>query len=584
MDAAIFVLLLLTSCPPNLGDKFIGHDCSAPVDIEYIPHNTCRIPTDTLVHNRMVILQDKHVKAVEGHQCTITMSTIISFCGAYSHTKETGESTYSVPQVVPPEKCRQMVASKSFSTNSMSFPIKIGGLNYFNMFTHGSIEMTGNNIICQGAPLRMQNGKMNNNMLRSLHFTISVHKIELTSARGNMIHPEAQTIVGSENDDHGMFKASTIVWHKIDPKECNLLFVGNMQLTSVQSGIFFSNEHKVQFITTNSFHNDKCKLMVLETKQEGIFLADTSQDFGQIHKIDTANVNINAHYSSQLNYLNNKLKAVLQSSFQDDTCHLISRTPISTTSWLTESTFLRNLGDCSIKFKCTQVIVAPNVNTSTCFTRIPVKDINGRTSFLDQSTRILMDHAIPTPCHPSLLPTYKTLDGSIVVYSPGRQEINIAKANNNPGVDDKSGQSGIYTDELINQWFSLAYIQSFAKNSFAYISQSLCEDCDTPLHHPNNMAFIQSQLSKIPLLTPPSFLMGINIEYVGGICSIIVVVLIILNTIYIIATWMIKVCILQRNDVKIASTLARALCTEIFVITKIMSGDEKKEHDNENMI
>ena len=269
--------------------------------------------------------------------------------------------------------------------------------------------------------------------------------------------------------------------------------------------------------------------------QPGIFLADPSQDYGQIHTIDTANVNINAHYSSQLNYLNNELKEALQISFHDDTCHLISRTPISTTSWLTESTFLRNLGDCSIKFKCTQVIDAPNVNSSNCFTRMQVKDINGKTSFLDQSTRILVDHSTPTPCHASLLPTYKTQNGAIVVYSPERHEIKIEK--NEKQIFTADAENGIFTDELINQWFSLAYIQSFARNSYAYISQSLCEDCDTSPNHPSSMAFLQIQLAKIPLLTPPSFLMGINIEYVGGICSIIVVTLIILNTVYIVVTW-----------------------------------------------
>jgi hypothetical protein len=84
MDTAIYVLLVfLTVCPSSIvGDKFIAHDCSSPVDIEYIPHNTCRIPTDTLVHKRMAILQDKNVKSIEGYECSITMSTIVSFCGA----------------------------------------------------------------------------------------------------------------------------------------------------------------------------------------------------------------------------------------------------------------------------------------------------------------------------------------------------------------------------------------------------------------------------------------------------------------------------------------------------------------------
>ena len=78
------------------------------------------------------------------------------------------------------------------------------------------------------------------------------------------------------------------------------------------------------------------------------------------------------------------------------------------------------LGNCSIKFDCLQVMVAPNINASDCFSRIPVKVINGKTFFLDQTTRILMDHAFPTLSQPALLPTYRTDHGEIVVYAPNK--------------------------------------------------------------------------------------------------------------------------------------------------------------------
>ena len=122
--------------------------------------------------------------------------------------------------------------------------------------------------------------------------------------------------------------------------------------------------------------------MITKTNQEGIFLLDLKQDLKWLHTIDASNVNINAHYASQLSFLNIEIRVLLQSSFHDKyhpACSLISKTPASATALLSGSTFIRNLGDCSIKFDCLQVMVAPNINSSDCFSRIPVKDINGNT-------------------------------------------------------------------------------------------------------------------------------------------------------------------------------------------------------------
>ena len=576
MDTLVFMCSVLASL--GLSDKFIAHDCTKPSDIEYVPHHACRIPTDSLVHKEMVVLQDKNIKPIKGFECKITKTTIVSFCGAYSHTKTTGESTFGVIQMVSPEVCRSMVKTHLFITDTMSFPVQIGSISHIKMFTHGSIKMTGSNIHCQGEPLRMLDGQVNDNMLRSIHLTVSIHEIDLTSARGKIIHPGTQTIVAMDTEDHGVYKANTIIWERIDQMSCNLLYVTKMLFASVQTDVLFSNEHRIQFTTLDTFHNDRCKLMIIKTKQVGVFLADLTQDFSQIQSIDTPNINVHAHYTTQLNYLNNKLKTNLQSTFHDDTCHLISRTPASTTAWLSASTFLRNLGDCSIKFNCAKMTVAPNTNSSICYSRLPVKDINGKTSFLDQSTRILMDHATPIPCHPSLLPTYKTQAGDIVVYAPNRKLIIIQKE---VAKVEESQEGGIFTDELILEWFSYAYIQSFAKNTFSYISQSLAGNRASSFNQ-NTMGFLQDQFSKIPLLSPPTLFWGHSLEYVGGICSIIMVFVIVVNIVYLCVTLAIRVCLLQSKEVRIISTMARALCTEMFVITKLM-GSEAKDSPKETI-
>ena len=193
-----------------------------------------------------------------------------------------------------------------------------------------------------------------------------------------------------------------------------------------------------------------------------------------------------------------------------------------------------------------------------------------------------MDHAAPSPCKPALLPTYRTDQGEMVVYSPTRRNI-IIDPEREDMTDDEAGNHGIFTNEMVEDWFSYAYIQSFAQNSYSYISKTLRDSRYNGIDHFDNLDFLQTQLSKLPSLSPPSFLLGFNIEYIGGICSIIVVTVVTFNTILRVGIWIIKVFILQRGDVKISSILARALCTDLYVITKIMP-DEKVQNKNERKV
>ena len=162
-----------------------------------------------------------------------------------------------------------MAETGVFVTNSMLFPIKIGGINYINFFSRGSIEMSGTNIFCHGESLRLYNGKVNKNMLQSHHLSVYVHKTHLTATRGNVIHPEAQTIVGLDTEDHGQYKDRTIIWNLIDPKNCNLLRVTDMEFSSVQAGEIFSKAHTVQFSVTSSFYDDNCKIMITNGFEAG---------------------------------------------------------------------------------------------------------------------------------------------------------------------------------------------------------------------------------------------------------------------------------------------------------------------------
>ena len=134
----------------------------------------------------------------------------------------------------------------------------MNSITSFNFFTHGSISYTGTNINCVGQSLRMANGNVNKNMMKSLHYLIGIHTLHLTAINGDVLYPGAQTIIAPDTTDHGQYKTSTIIWDMIDKDRCDLLLVNTVEFSSVHDEEWFSDVHKIQLSTKENYHHSKC--------------------------------------------------------------------------------------------------------------------------------------------------------------------------------------------------------------------------------------------------------------------------------------------------------------------------------------
>ena len=136
---------------------------------------------------------------------------------------------------------------------------------------------------------------------------------------------------------------------------------------------------------------------------------------------------------------------------------------------------------------------------------------------------------------------------------------------------------------MVTKWFSLSFLQHFAKHSYSVMFDSLCgERCSLNNIQPDTINFVQSQFEKIQALSLPTNWFGIDLDYIGSRCSIIIVIFMAINIIYSVITTILKFCVFQRSDIKPISAIARALCSELFLITKIM-GDQPNITDNDNV-
>ena len=156
-------------------------------------------------------MQKKTVSELKGYVCEGFKTVEVSYCGAYSHTKQTGESTFNVPIVFTQIECLAMVSSKSYVTNTMSYPLILNSMNSIKIYTHGAVTYTGTNIHCTGESLRLESGEINSNMTRQEHIIISMRK--LIEIDGNVIDPIIQVKLAQTQNGNARAGTKTFIWN-----------------------------------------------------------------------------------------------------------------------------------------------------------------------------------------------------------------------------------------------------------------------------------------------------------------------------------------------------------------------------------
>ena len=96
---------------------------------------------------------------------------MVGYCGAYSHTKMSGMSTYAMPQPMKAEECLRIVNEGVYSDSGVDINVKVNAITSYNLITHGTIKHTATNFECTGQTYRLPNGKNMANALVYKHYT-----------------------------------------------------------------------------------------------------------------------------------------------------------------------------------------------------------------------------------------------------------------------------------------------------------------------------------------------------------------------------------------------------------------------------
>ena len=94
-------------------------DCNEPVAVTTYQHMTaCEHQQDKVdcQPETYRILQKNSTQRLKGYSCTISRSSIVHYCGAYSHSKIAEPPEIEIPESISKENCQRLVRQQSFRT------------------------------------------------------------------------------------------------------------------------------------------------------------------------------------------------------------------------------------------------------------------------------------------------------------------------------------------------------------------------------------------------------------------------------------------------------------------------------------
>ena len=84
-------------------------DYSNPSNLIVLENSKCHFQPEQKNSSSMSQLQKIHIRKFTGYGCSLEISTNVGYCWAYGHTKESGYSTYAMPQPIGAQECLRIV-------------------------------------------------------------------------------------------------------------------------------------------------------------------------------------------------------------------------------------------------------------------------------------------------------------------------------------------------------------------------------------------------------------------------------------------------------------------------------------------
>ena len=577
----MLLLLMMQSCAivTVSGQEFDGFDCRNPSEAKFYRHEDCNVFTTNLKTEDFFIIQDNVRRNMTAHRCEMHVTTVVGYCGHYSATKVTDESSYHVPTRVTTEVCRQAAEEGVLVWNGQEHKIAQNRVNLISFFTHGSLDWSTTNVACSGETLRRKDGSVTANMMRRVSIQFKIQKIEAMTVN-EVVSTLGGKQLGPYKQRYGRDGMATVVWDAPE-NQCNLGVVGRMPLTTTDQRVYVNHDHLVQLTRGLTKYDVHCGQAYVKTDLDGIYLIRAERGI-KLAKFNTNSVDFNAQLQVQINYLSGDVTQRVRRHYKkrhDPDCNDILNSPIQQTTKLGSDAFLRNLGDVSVRFQCKPVRVHALNTTDKCFKAVPVTDAAGKLWFLEPESKILLEKSSETYCSVANVPIVKGNDGAYYAFDPEPRKVVISAISNEIPAADEKGQKGIYAEETVKQWLDQAYLMTYAES--LAVSHSVKGENGETIYDASDALQMTYDLANQNKASIEGWLLGLNWDRIGGRCSIAVVTATASYLLYGFVMFASRAMIIYGGgDYNIALSAVKAAFSQIYLLTEAI---KRKKNESQKL-
>ena len=364
-------------------------------------------------------------------------------------------------------------------------------------------------------------------MLRTVTLQVLVEEVNLEVYKGSVLAYDGH-LVGDYDYGGGKIKSSTVVWKTEDKEKCKMAAITKMRFQTRDGKTLYNHQKMVQLQKLGPIYDAQCDVTGYKTDVKGIILVRGGATL-KLREMSEESVSLNAQYQTQLNFIDSEITRKIQEHYTysiDPKCRAITDAVVHKTRRLRDDVFMRNLGDLTVTFKCSQVVVQASNTTEKCYKQLAVVH-NGERKFLDVDTRILIRKGTETFCSLANIPVVRDTRGVLFAYDPKPRNVKVTGIQT---VKEKANleEKGIYPAEAVESWLEHAFLQGFEET--AALMYEVADG--SGLNLDEAVQTVQSTFQAIRDFDVEEWVIGRNWEAIGRKCSIIVVAWMFLQVCY----------------------------------------------------
>ena len=459
MFRAVTILCCITELALSLNKQSVeltALDCRHPKGIVRSPIRTLcdhvnNRPSDKsqLVH----VLQYDRSRVMPAVTCNLVKTTMLAYCGSFSHTKVYEPISILVPEQISHDTCMQVYKTNLYSQeDGRTATIAVNRPHTYKYLGHGSLKTSNANVKCEGEQFSIH-GKLRTNMLELITATFTLHKvsIEIDPNEGIKDLDTGYSLPHHCMTDGYCYQYSNLYVMLAPRSVCPMYKVRSMQMNETkyigsdqkEHSALVSKAHQIIIELKGEFNIPKpCHGFpkVYNTNYEQVKLVIGNLASNVVSEVHAYTLDLSLQSQILHDYANFHAEQLINSRI-DETLHQLCEANrfgahASEIDPVRAGYIIQRTGEIFTRFACTNVTVIARVGSNSdkkCYANALPVYLGREKLALTANTRVLLDlhDAHVTACSGQFPPVFISKDGQALVANPTVRKTNITLTNMN---------------------------------------------------------------------------------------------------------------------------------------------------------